>query len=50
MGKVSREIRTVKRQLMLEEWEKQVIDCRSSGRLPFKRSDGTGMVQAERSE
>ena len=31
MGKVSREIRTVKRQLMLEEWEKQVIDCRSSG-------------------
>ena len=35
MGKVSREIRTVKRQLMLEEWEKQVIDCRSSG-LPVK--------------
>ena len=31
MGKVSSEIRTVKRQLMLEEWEKQVIDCRSSG-------------------
>ena len=31
MGKVSRKIRTVKRQLMLEEWEKQVIDCRSSG-------------------
>ena len=31
MGKVSRETRTVKRQLMLEEWEKQVIDCRSSG-------------------
>ena len=31
MGKVSREIRTVKRQLMLEEWEKQVVNCRSSG-------------------
>ena len=31
MSKVSSEIRTVKRQLMLEEWEKQVIDCRSSG-------------------
>ena len=31
MGKVSSEIRTVKRQFMHEEWEKQVIDCRSSG-------------------
>ena len=31
MGKGSSEIRTVKRQLMLEEWEKQVVDCRSSG-------------------
>ena len=31
MSKVSSEIRTVKRQLMLEEWEKQVVDCRSSG-------------------
>ena len=31
MDKVSSEIRTVKRQLMLEEWEKQVVDCRSSG-------------------
>ena len=31
MGKVSSEIRTVKRQFMLEEWKKQIIDCRSSG-------------------
>ena len=31
MGKVSSEIRTVKRQLMLEEWEKQVVNCRSRG-------------------
>ena len=31
MCKVSSEIRTVKRQLMLEEWEKQVVNCRSSG-------------------
>ena len=31
MSKVSSEIRTVKRQLMLEEWEKQVVNCRSSG-------------------
>ena len=31
MGKVSSEIRAVKRQFMLEEWERQVIDCRSSG-------------------
>ena len=35
MGKVSSEIRTVKRQFMLEEWKKQIIDCRSSG-LPVK--------------
>ena len=31
MSKVSSEIRTVKRQLMLEEWEKQIMDCHASG-------------------
>ena len=30
MGKVSREIRTVKRQLMLEEWEKQVTAVKNA--------------------
>lgn len=33
MSKVSSEIRTVKRQIMLEKWKKQVVDCRSSGPL-----------------